>query len=212
LISTQGAEATVFETGSNQWKQYTAWPPKEANPTKFFFGHDNRLATVPSETTGYDEYVSDPADPVPYIDGVHGGRDNQYIVTDQRFASKRPDVLTYQTGPLTDSVTLTGRLKADIWLSSTGSDADLIVKVIDVLPGKEDGIQANVAGPEGYQRDERSGSDKDAREEDKTHNVAACMFRSNRRFAARLRLHLPTPSMHDADRPSVGDRTRGPNT
>jgi putative CocE/NonD family hydrolase len=160
------AEATVFETGSNQWKEYSTWPPKEATPTKFYFRHNHNLATVaetperkmpgsnaaqPSSTPAYDEYVSDPANPVPYIDGVHGGRDNQYIVTDQRFAAQRADVLTYQTEPLTDSLLVTGRLKAEIFLSSTTTDADLIVKLIDVLPGAEEGIQTS-ADPTGYQR------------------------------------------------------------
>jgi len=82
---------------------------------------------------------------------VRGGRDNQYIITDQRFAAQRSDVLVYHTEPLTDSVTVTGRLKADIFLSSTGTDADLVVKLIDVLPGKEDGI-ATTTDPTGYQR------------------------------------------------------------
>ena len=146
------AEATVFETGSNQWKEYSTWPPKEATPVKYLFHYGGGLSPAPTKiTTGYDEYVSDPAHPVPYIDGVHGGRDNQYIVTDQRFAAQRPDVLVYQTQPLTDSVIITGRLKADIFLSSTGTDADLIVKLIDVLPGREDGIQTTV-DPTGYQR------------------------------------------------------------
>jgi len=144
------AEATVFETGSNQWKQYSSWPPKEAAPVKFFFQAKGGLSTE-KPNDGYDEYISDPAHPVPYIDGVHGGRDNQYIITDQRFAAQRSDVLVYQTGPLTDSVTVTGRLKADLFLSSTGTDADVIVKLIDVLPGREDGIVTTV-DPTGYQR------------------------------------------------------------
>ncbi|HEV9036534.1 MAG TPA: CocE/NonD family hydrolase, partial [Puia sp.] len=126
------AEATVFETGSNQWKQYATWPPAEATPTKFDLQSGGGLdAEKPS--TGYDEYVSDPSNPVPYINGVHGGRDNTYIVTDQRFAAQRPDVLSYQTPPLKKDLTVTGRLKADIFLSSTGTDADLIVKLIDVF-------------------------------------------------------------------------------
>jgi len=144
------AEATVFETGSNQWKQYSTWPPKEATAVKYFLQDKGGLSTQ-KPNSGFDEYISDPAHPVPYIDGVHGGRDNQYIITDQRFAAQRSDVLVYQSEPLTDSVTLTGRLKADIFLSSTGTDADLIVKLIDVLPGKEDGI-ATTADPAGYQR------------------------------------------------------------
>jgi len=155
-MTTPLAEATVFETGSNQWKTYPTWPPKEAQPVKFLLHAGNRLAPGTAAETGnnstaYDEYLSDPAHPVPYIDGIHGGRDNAYIVTDQRFTAQRPDVLVYETEPLTDSLTVTGRLKADIFLSSTGTDADLIVKLIDVLPGKEDGIQTTT-DPRGYQR------------------------------------------------------------
>ncbi len=160
------AEATIFETGTNLWKQYSTWPPKEALPVKFFLAPNGGLytnsavhifdgpaasATHSTNAAAYDEYISDPAHPVPYIDGVHGGRDNQYIVTDQRFAARRPDVLVYETAPLTDSLTVTGRLKADIFLSSTGTDADIIVKLIDVLPGQEAGIQMT-ADPMGYQR------------------------------------------------------------
>lgn len=150
-------EATVFETGTNKWKQYANWPPAEAKPIKFFLQGRGTLAppTVTATPTpppvpegsapAFDEYVSDPAHPVPYIDGIHSSRDNQYIVTDQRFAAERPDVLTYQTGPLTDPLTVTGRLKADIFLSSTGTDADLVVKLIDVMPDSG-------SAPAGYQR------------------------------------------------------------
>jgi putative CocE/NonD family hydrolase len=144
------AEATVFETGTNQWKQYTTWPPAEAKPVKFLLQENKGLKTT-AATGGYDEYISDPAHPVPYIDGVHAQRENEYIVTDQRFAASRPDVLSYQTEPLTEQLTVTGRLKADIFLSSTGTDADLIVKLIDVLPGKEEGISAP-GETAGYQR------------------------------------------------------------
>lgn len=143
-------EATVFETGSNQWKTYSAWPPAEAKPVKFFLQPEGGLSQSPASTgpgsTSYDEYVSDPAHPVPYIDGIHASRDNQYIVTDQRFAAQRPDVVSFQTAALTAPLTLTGRLKADIFLSSTGTDADVIVKLIDVLPDNEAG------SPAGYQR------------------------------------------------------------
>ena len=150
-------EATVFETGSNQWKTYATWPPAEAKPVKFFLQEKgglgqqaqataNTAGSTSASTPAFDEYVSDPAHPVPYIDGIHASRDNQYIVTDQRFAAERPDVLVYQTAPLTEPLTVTGRLKADIFLSSTGTDADLIIKLIDVLPGNEAG------SPDGYQR------------------------------------------------------------
>jgi len=136
-------EATVFETGSNQWKHYDSWPPAEAHPTKFYLRASGRLSTegkaAPGNAAaGYDEYISDPAHPVPYIDGIRGGRDNLYVATDQRFAFSRPDVLSYGTDTLRQDLTMTGRLKADIFLSSTGTDADLVVKLIDVLP---DGYQ-----------------------------------------------------------------------
>jgi putative CocE/NonD family hydrolase len=116
------------------------------------------LVSQPASSPAFDEYVSDPAHPVPYIDGIHSSRDNQYIVTDQRFAAERPDVLTYQTGPLTDPLTVTGRLRADIYLSSTGTDADLVVKLIDVMPeneasgGASTGSSSTGSSPAGYQR------------------------------------------------------------
>jgi putative CocE/NonD family hydrolase len=138
-------EATIFETGTNKWKTYTTWPPAEAKPAKFLLQPKGGLAPAPGATSpgGFDEYTSDPAHPVPYIDGIRSGRDNQYIVTDQRFAAQRSDVLSYETDPLTGPLTLTGRLRPDIWLSSTGTDADLIVKLIDVLPdtGNNPGYQ-----------------------------------------------------------------------
>jgi putative CocE/NonD family hydrolase len=148
-------EAMIFETGTNKWKTYNTWPPKEATPIKLLL-HPNGGLTYPStlaasapplaelsESGTYDEYVSDPAHPVPYIDGIHSGRDNQYTVTDQRFAAHRPDVLSYKTDPLSADLDITGRLRPDIWLSSTGTDADLIVKLIDVFPdsGSNPGYQ-----------------------------------------------------------------------
>jgi putative CocE/NonD family hydrolase len=153
------AEATVFETGTNQWKQYGTWPPAEAKPAKFYLSGKGELSLIPprasdsSKLAAYyspDEWLSDPSRPVPYVDGIDGGRDNQYIVADQRFASQRPDVLVYQTIPLEQDLHVTGRLKADIFLSSTGTDADLVVKLIDVLPGTDTGSAKRQ--PAGYQR------------------------------------------------------------
>jgi putative CocE/NonD family hydrolase len=148
-------EAMIFETGTNKWKTYNTWPPKEATSLKLLLQPGGSLtspasarASAPpagelSASGSYDEYVSDPAHPVPYIDGIRSGRDNQYIVTDQRFAGQRPDVLSYETDPLTSNLDVTGRLRPDIWLSSTGTDADLIVKLIDVFPdtGNNPGYQ-----------------------------------------------------------------------
>jgi putative CocE/NonD family hydrolase len=148
-------EATVFETGANQWKKYASWPPAGARPVKFYLGEKGRLSetppTGPAGPSGMpDEYLSDPARPVPYIEGIDGGRENQYIVADQRFAAERPDVLVYQTEPLPTDLDVTGRLKADFFISSSGTDADLVVKLIDVLPGTDTGSAKRQ--PAGYQR------------------------------------------------------------
>ncbi|MDP4257404.1 MAG: CocE/NonD family hydrolase [Bacteroidota bacterium] len=155
------AEATVFETGSNQWKEYGTWPPAEARPRKLYFRSRGGLSmTAPTGQKGAadkgsadavpDEYLSDPSRPVPYVDGIHGGRDNQYIVSDQRFAAERPDVLVYQTEPLAEDLHVVGRLKADVFLSSTGTDADVVIKLIDVLPGTDSGSAGGQLA--GYQR------------------------------------------------------------
>ena len=138
-------EATVFETGTNQWKSYNAWPPPNARMVKFYLGAEGRLSTSrPAGDFPADEYVSDPSSPVPYTAGTYRGRNNEYMVEDQRFAAQRPDVLLYQTDTLTTDLTVTGRLKADLFISCSGTDADLIVKVIDVVP--ENGTRV-ITGP-----------------------------------------------------------------
>lgn len=128
-------EALVFETGSNKWKKYTAWPPAEAKQEKLYFQPDSKLAfNKPDKDNSYDEYVSDPSRPVPYADGVHLQRTREYMIDDQRFASKRPDVMVYQTEPLTADLTIAGPVIADLMVSTTGTDADYVVKLIDVYP------------------------------------------------------------------------------
>ncbi len=141
-------EAYVFETGSNKWSTYDAWPPKDARQVKYYFSAQGKLSTAPppneSRTPQADRYTSDPANPVPYADGVHLRRTNEYMIDDQRFASRRPDVLTYQTDPLSSSVTVTGPVIADLWTTLSTSDADFVVKLVDVFPdtlqGRENGI------------------------------------------------------------------------
>jgi putative CocE/NonD family hydrolase len=152
------AEATVFDTGLNQWKDYAAWPPKAAESRAMHLEPYGRLVSsgklqepshgmVPSSPPGpmqsmqslpllipFDEYISDPAHPVPYTAAIQGGRNNEYMIEDQRFAAQRPDVLTYQTEPLTEDLTLAGPLGVDLWVSTSGTDADFVVKLIDVLP------------------------------------------------------------------------------
>ncbi|WP_310589723.1 CocE/NonD family hydrolase [Dyadobacter psychrotolerans] len=129
------AEVTVFETGSNQWKNYDIWPPKNSIPTAYYFGDKGKLsATKPDAVKSVSEYVSDPAKPVPYTNVILGRRNNEYMAEDQRFAAQRPDVLVFQTDSLTSDVTLTGEIAANLFVSMSGTDADFIVKVIDVWP------------------------------------------------------------------------------
>jgi len=129
------AEATVFETGSNQWKQYSTWPPKNASNIKFYFQGKGTLSKAPSNANGdYTEYTSDPNNPVPYTGVVKRDRNNEYMVEDQRFLADRSDVISFLSTPLDQPTGVTGRLHADVFVSTSGSDLDLIVKVIDVYP------------------------------------------------------------------------------
>jgi putative CocE/NonD family hydrolase len=127
-------EAYVFETGCNEWHALDSWPPKEAKPVDFYLSAKGRLSKeAPVETTdAFDEYVSDPAKPVPFIEDVSAGMTREYMVDDQRFASRRPDVLVYQTEPLTDDVTAAGPITVGLSVSTTGTDADWVVKLVDV--------------------------------------------------------------------------------
>lgn len=127
-------EATVYETGTNVWKKYTTWPPKNVTKTDFFLGPDNLLSTTSIQTKGEIEYVSDPSKPVPYTDQISGYRNNEYMVEDQRFAAMRPDVLFFQTTPLESEMTITGEIIADLKVKLSVTDADFIVKLIDVYP------------------------------------------------------------------------------
>lgn len=150
------SEATVFETGSNQWKHYDTWPPAAAHAVKVYLQSNRRLSVSPlAGSTSYDEYASDPDHPVPYAEGVRGGRDNQYMVADQRFASKRPDVLSYETGVLTAPLNVTGRLRADLFISCSGTDADLVVKIIDVCPEKETASGGKTKAGQGETADQK---------------------------------------------------------
>jgi putative CocE/NonD family hydrolase len=127
----------AFETGSNVWRSYSAWPPQQAQSRTLYFGADGSLGwQQPAAATGagYDEYVSDPARPVPYIGYPATGVPKEYMVSDQRFASTRPDVLVYRSAPLEEDVTLAGSVTPKLFVSTTGTDADWVVKLIDVYP------------------------------------------------------------------------------
>jgi len=128
-------EATIFVTGANQWKEFETWPPKDIEGKTLFFQPGGNLSFEPSGISeGFDEYVSDPMNPVPYREDIGRNRNASYMTDDQRFAACRPDVLVYQTDVLTDDVTLTGPLTAELYVTTTGTDADFIVKLIDVYP------------------------------------------------------------------------------
>ena len=146
------AEATVFETGSNKWRKYPSWPPQDVKNIDFFLSSNNRLST--GKGNGFDEYISDPAKPVPYTNGIFSRRNNEYMAEDQRFAATRPDVLVYETELLTEDMTITGKILADLQVSITGTDADFIVKLIDVLPDNEPNFKNAPRGFQmaGYQR------------------------------------------------------------
>ena len=135
------SEATMFETGTNQWKHFNQWPPVNTMPKNFYFGPNNTLLNNKNTALkSYSEYVSDPAKPVPYTSGIHAGRNDEYMIEDQRFAAIRPDVLVFESDTLTDDMTIAGPIVADLFVSITGSDADFIVKLIDVLPEYEKNI------------------------------------------------------------------------
>ncbi|MCS0589168.1 CocE/NonD family hydrolase [Massilia norwichensis] len=135
------AEVTAFETGSNVWRQYTAWPPVQAKARTLYFAPGGKLswtqpaagAAAPSD---YDEYVSDPKKPVPYIGYATTDVPQEYMVSDQRFAASRPDVLVYQSEVLEEDVTVAGPATPKLFVSTTGTDADWVVKLIDVYPAE----------------------------------------------------------------------------
>ena len=146
-------KAYVFETGSNVWKKYPAWPPQGAATRTLYFRENGGLSfDAPTEKTGVDSYVSDPAHPVPYVPYVTDTVPQRYMTDDQRFAAKRPDVLTYETEPLTEDITIAGPVKPKLRISSTGTDADFVVKLIDVYPEKfpnppSDAVGKRILGP-----------------------------------------------------------------
>jgi len=128
-------KATVFISGSNEWHKFNEWPPKNTVQKTLYFHANGKLSfDAPKAAGSFDEYVSDPNSPVPYQAGVQAQRTREYMLDDQRFAERRPDVKTYQTDILTLDITLTGPVIADLFSSTTGTDADYVVKLIDVFP------------------------------------------------------------------------------
>jgi hypothetical protein len=136
------AEATVFETGANMWRTFDAWPPRSVKPWTLYLHQGGRMAesrpTATAADGAFDEYLSDPAKAVPFTEQITGTMVVEYMVEDQRSAARRPDVLVYQTEPLADDLVLAGPIDVELWVSTTGTDADFIVKLIDVYPPSAD--------------------------------------------------------------------------
>jgi uncharacterized protein len=153
------AEAHVFETGTNVWRTFNAWPPVEARAKTLYFAEGGKLSwNKPSAAkTNFDEYVSDPAKPVPYINYPSVNVSQEYVVGDQRFASSRTDVLTYQSDVLEEDVTIAGPISPKLFISSSGTDSDFVVKLIDVYPPErsESGSSGNGGEEKPAERSQR---------------------------------------------------------
>ena len=148
--------ALAFETGRNQWRRCDQWPPAQAVAKKLYLQAGGKLSFEPpaaSKATAFDSYVSDPAKPVPYTAQVTTTEGQLFAVEDQRFAWSRPDVLSYETDPLTEDLTIAGPIGATLHVSTTGTDSDWVVKLVDVFPGNAPDPQPNPSGVRmgGYQ-------------------------------------------------------------
>ena len=130
------AKATIFETGANQWHQFAEWPPRGLRPSTVFFGAGGQLLSKPDSATSETSYVNDPASPTPYVgDYLTSKRaPGDWLIYDQRFAEKRSDVLTYRSAPMTTDFQIVGKIDANTFIKTTGTDCDLVVKVIDEYP------------------------------------------------------------------------------
>jgi uncharacterized protein len=129
-------EAIMFEGGVNKWREFEVWPPKEAHEKNLYLHADGKMSfdAPKGNAANFSEFVSDPNKPVPFTETITTGMTREYMTDDQRFAARRPDVLTFQTDVLTDNVTLAGEILAQLKVATTGTDADWIIKLIDVYP------------------------------------------------------------------------------
>jgi putative CocE/NonD family hydrolase len=131
-------EVNVFDTGANVWRDYSTWEPNGATDTPLYLEADGKLSFEKSSggegNKAYDEYVSDPMHPVPYTQKITLNYPREFMTEDQRFVAGRPDVLVYQTEPLTEDLMVAGNIKPQLFISSSGTDSDFVVKLIDVFP------------------------------------------------------------------------------
>jgi putative CocE/NonD family hydrolase len=150
-------EAYVFETGTHQWRRYDQWPPRNTQEKTLHFHPHGRLSFQAPSGAGpdaFDEYVSDPNKPVPFIPNIAIGMTNEHMLDDQRFAATRPDVLVYVSEPLAEDLTIAGPIVPGLFVSTTGTDADWVVKLIDVYSGDFPNPAPNSTGVQmgGYQQ------------------------------------------------------------
>lgn len=152
------SSAYMFDTGNNSWQNFNQWPPENVTLTDFYLNNNGKLSFNTEENkSDFTEFLSDPANPVPYtakfIDSRRFYR-QEYMIEDQRFTFTRPDVISFQTETLADDFTIAGPITADLFVSTTGTDADWVVKIIDVYPYDAENPDPNPADVEmgGYQR------------------------------------------------------------
>ena len=137
-------EASIFITGANEWKAFDNWPPREVEKKDLYLGCNEQLSfLISNDKDCFDEYIVDPKKPVPYTEDVHFSRTREYLTDDQRFASRRPDVMVYQTEILKEDITVVGPLQVSLFVSTSGTDADYVVKMIDVFPDELDEYPQN---------------------------------------------------------------------
>jgi putative CocE/NonD family hydrolase len=144
-------KAYVFETGTNVWRRYSEWPPKQVEAKTLYFHAGGGLSFDPpaSDTPAFDEYISDPAKPVPFVSYVSMGVPQEYMDSDQRFAASRTDVLVYETPVLQEDVTIAGPISPRLFVSTSGTDSDWDVKLIDVYPADFPDSKLDKSGADG---------------------------------------------------------------
>ncbi len=178
--------AFAFETGSNQWRRYASWPPPGTYPRNLYLHANGKLSfNPPSEhENSYDEFVSDPAKPVPYVEHPPTELAPEYMYADQRFATGRADVLTYRTDPVDENVTVAGSITVRLHVSSSASDSDFDVKLIDEYPdsGPSPGYQLLLRGEPMRARFRKSFSNPEALQPDKVTQITFTMPDVNHTF------------------------------
>ncbi|GHB64118.1 glutaryl-7-ACA acylase [Psychrosphaera saromensis] len=131
------AQATIFETGANRWREFDTWPPKQGKDVTLYLGNNEKLLTHKDKQGGFSDYISDPKKPVPHSAHTSRGWDRPYMAEDQRFTARRTDVLVFNTDVATEDQTIAGAIDLNLWFSTDQSAADIVVKLVDVFPGMD---------------------------------------------------------------------------